>query len=162
MKILTLTMIVLATTMVAETSFAEENQGPGQRRQRGAQANGQQRQGPGGQQRQGPGGQRGGDRDPATMVARLMEQFDKNGDKKLDMTELTAMMTSMRERGGAQRGQGQGRGQGAAGQGRGQRPGGQGGAGQGGAGQGKGQRQGRGPDGDAAAGGKRPKRPDAE
>ena len=30
----------------------------------------------------------------------MMEQFDKDGDKKLDVTELTAMLTAMRERGG--------------------------------------------------------------
>jgi hypothetical protein len=31
----------------------------------------------------------------------MMQQFDKDGDQKLDTQELTALMTSMRERRGA-------------------------------------------------------------
>lgn len=46
--------------------------------------------------RQGP---QQGLRDPAEMVARLMQQFDKDGDKKLDAKELTAALTALRERG---------------------------------------------------------------
>lgn len=38
--------------------------------------------------------------DPAKIVARMMDQFDKDGDEKLDVTELTALFTSMRERSG--------------------------------------------------------------
>ncbi|QDT08500.1 EF-hand domain-containing protein [Planctomycetes bacterium K23_9] len=47
-------------------------------------------------------GPRGGaaQRDPAVMVAQMMKQFDKDGDEKLDVSELTAMMKSMRDRRG--------------------------------------------------------------
>ena len=45
--------------------------------------------------------------DPAQMVGRLIQQFDKDGDQKLDATELTALLASLRERG---RGMGAGRG----------------------------------------------------
>ena len=38
--------------------------------------------------------------DPARIVARMIEQFDKDGDEKLDKAELTALFTSMRERSG--------------------------------------------------------------
>ena len=36
--------------------------------------------------------------DPAKMVERMMQEFDKDGDQKLDAKELTALLTSMRER----------------------------------------------------------------
>ena len=36
--------------------------------------------------------------DPARIVARMIEQFDKDGDEKLDVSELTALFTSIRER----------------------------------------------------------------
>lgn len=61
-----------------------------------------------------PAGQNGGpgrrpgpgmDRDPAQMVQRMIEQYDQDGDQKLDARELTAMFTAMRER----RGNGSGR-----------------------------------------------------
>ncbi|MBB3205595.1 hypothetical protein FHS27_001399 [Rhodopirellula rubra] len=71
-------------------------------------AKGQDRGGPGrGQARDGEQRrQRGGmaDRDPAQMVGRLIEQFDKDGDEKLDSTELTALLTMMRDRRGGQMG----------------------------------------------------------
>ena len=38
------------------------------------------------------------DRDPAQMVARLMQEFDKDGDQKLDVQELTAALTFMKNR----------------------------------------------------------------
>jgi hypothetical protein len=74
----------------------------------------------GAQQRQRPATRQGGqagNRDPAQMVARMMEEFDKDGDQKLDAKELTALLASMRERreggqgarrGGREGGQGQG------------------------------------------------------
>lgn len=104
-------------------------------------------------QRPGPGG----DRDPEQMVARMMKEFDKDGDSKLDLTELAAMMKSMRERreNGGQRG----RGEGGNAEGRrrppeagkeGQRPGKEGRQGRG-----KGQQ-------DEAPGGEKPTRPPAE
>ncbi len=36
--------------------------------------------------------------DPSKMVERMMQEFDKDGDQKLDAKELTALLTSMRER----------------------------------------------------------------
>lgn len=54
---------------------------------------------PGGQPGGGP--QRGGPmRDPAQMVAMMMEKFDADGDQKLNSQELTAMLTFIRERPG--------------------------------------------------------------
>lgn len=38
--------------------------------------------------------------DQAKMVARMIEQFDKDGDEKLDASELTALLSFMRERAG--------------------------------------------------------------
>lgn len=38
--------------------------------------------------------------DQAKVVSRLIEQFDKDGDEKLDASELTALLSSMRERAG--------------------------------------------------------------
>ncbi|MCM2370347.1 hypothetical protein [Aporhodopirellula aestuarii] len=51
---------------------------------------------------------RGGmtDMDPAQMVGRLIQQFDKDGDEKLDAKELTALLTMMRERRGQMGGEG--------------------------------------------------------
>ena len=46
----------------------------------------------------GAAGKQGGDRDPAKMDSVMMQKFDKDGDKKLNVEELTAMMTSMQER----------------------------------------------------------------
>jgi hypothetical protein len=42
----------------------------------------------------------GPQRDPANMVARIMQEFDKDGDQKLDKTELTAWLIVMQERRG--------------------------------------------------------------
>lgn len=109
-----------------------------------------------GPERQGRGGP-GAERDPAQMVARLMQEFDKDGDQKLDSTELTALMTSMRDRRGGARPGGEGQGQARQG-----RPG-QARQGQGKPGQGKpgaeGQRRRRGTDEAGKPGGERPKRP---
>lgn len=41
-----------------------------------------------------------GNVNPAALVKRLLPQFDKDGDQKLDAGELTALLTAMRERGG--------------------------------------------------------------
>jgi EF hand len=71
--------------------------------------------------------------DPSKIVERMMQEFDKDGDQKLDSKELTALLTSMRER--------MGQGFGAAADG---------------------QRKLRGGDGAAQPGGDRPKRPDVE
>ncbi|WP_404310337.1 EF-hand domain-containing protein [Neorhodopirellula lusitana] len=42
--------------------------------------------------------------DPAKIAERMMQSFDKDGDQKLDQTELTAMLTSLRERRGGREG----------------------------------------------------------
>ena len=44
-------------------------------------------------------------RNPADMASRMIQQYDKDGDQKLNAGELAAMLTAMRER-GANRGQG--------------------------------------------------------
>lgn len=36
--------------------------------------------------------------DPAILVARMMKEFDADGDQKLDVQELTKLMTAMRDR----------------------------------------------------------------
>ena len=138
---ITLSMaIIFVGLLVYDTSaMSPENQSGGKR---GAAA------------RQGRGGS-GAQRDPAQMVARMMQEFDKDGDQKLDSAELTALLSSMRQRRGAQMGrQGQG-------QARRDRPG-QTQQGRGKPGQGKpganGQRR-RNPDDPGNPGGQRPKRP---
>lgn len=49
------------------------------------------------------GGQRP---DPTQLVGRMMQQFDQDGDQKLNVEELTALLTSLRDRRGAQRPEG--------------------------------------------------------
>ena len=82
-------------------------------------------------------GRRRPPRDPAKMVARIMTEFDQDGDEKLDKTELAAWLKAMQERRG---------------------PGMRGGKGRLG-GKGKGPRSG---DGQGRPGGEVPIRPDAE
>ncbi|MFG0286644.1 MAG: hypothetical protein ACF8CQ_00625 [Rhodopirellula sp. JB044] len=88
---------LFAVLFACQTQAQPPNR-PGGDRERG---NGQAR---GGEQRRQRGGM--GDRDPAEMVGRLIEQFDKDGDEKLDSTELTALLTMMRERRGGRGEQG--------------------------------------------------------
>jgi hypothetical protein len=113
MKTLAFTIMTVILTLAASVGSAQKPDAP--RRDRDPTA--QQRQRPG--QRQ---GRQTGDRDPAQLVARMMKEFDKNGDQKLDSKELAALLTSMRERrdgtdgarrGGRPGGQGQGRPEGA-------------------------------------------------
>ena len=85
--------------------------------------------------------------DPKQMVARMMQQFDKDGDQKLDVRELTELLIAMRDRRGGNAGPAgiQGRPMQRNGQRQGARQG------------------GRQPGGDAAKpGGDRPKRPKAD
>lgn len=107
------------------------------------------------------GQQRGGPmRDPAQMVAMMMEKFDADGDQKLNAEELTAMLTFLRKRPG-QLGMQGGR-PGAMG---GQRPGGQGPRPEGrpGAGRPDAKRPGSGADDQQdEAGGVKPRRPGAK
>lgn len=84
--------------------------------------------GQGGQK--GQKGQRGQRMDPARIAARMIQQFDRNGDKALNVQELSAALKAMREQRG-QRGSGAGKGGPGAGKGK-------GGPGKGGFGKGKG------------------------
>lgn len=74
----------------------------------------------GAQKRQGKadGQQRGADRDPAKRVQKILEQFDTNGDQKLDAAELQEFLASASQR----RGQGKQRGGNRADKGEGQSP----------------------------------------
>ena len=139
MKFTTPIVAILSVALLAVDCSAEP---PGRRGERGKPGAGQ-RRGPGQGQGQKPGA--GQQRDPAQMVARMMQEFDKDGDQKLNLQELTAMMKSMRERreNGGRPGMGQGPGNG-------QKPGNRQG------------RQGRRGDGNGPAGGEKPKRPPAE
>lgn len=98
-----ITVAVLTLTWIAFDCSAAppegtRGQGPreaGQREagQRGGAERGQPQGQQGGQLRR---QQRGGD--PTQMVARMIQQYDKDGDQKLDANELSALLTSMRER----------------------------------------------------------------
>ncbi|MEO2048242.1 MAG: hypothetical protein ABGX16_16945 [Pirellulales bacterium] len=94
MLIAPLMAIFFVTSIVHECSAQapERQQQRGQRRQA---ANGERRSGEG---RRSPGPDR--ERDPAQMVARMMQQFDQDGDNKLDQAELTKLFIFMRERRG--------------------------------------------------------------
>ena len=141
---ITLSLAIISVGLLAydASAMAPENESGGKR---GAAA------------RQGRGGP-GAERDPAQMVARMMQEFDKDGDQKLDSAELTALLSSMRQRRGAQMG-GQGQGQGQARRGRpGQAQQGRGKPGQGNPGA-NGQRRRRDSDDPGNPGGERPKRP---
>lgn len=80
---------------------AGQNQRPGDGQGKGrAGANRQGRPGQGGPGQGRPGGQGGaGQIDPAKLVERMMSQFDKDGDQKLDANELKELLVSMRSRG---------------------------------------------------------------
>ena len=154
MKYMAPALAILCVALIAFDSSAEP---PARRKANGKQANGKQGRNADGQRRSRDGQQRPGqqrpDRDPAEMAARIMREFDKDGDKKLNVTELTAMMKSMRDRRGGQRpGPGANGPQGRRGTGKdGQRPSGA-----------DGKRRRSGEDSKAKAGGERPKRPTAE
>ena len=109
MKFITSAAAILSVALIAGDCSAQP---PGKGRGQGKPGAGQRQQGQG----QGQRGQRPpqGDRDPAMIVSRMMKEFDKDGDQKLNMTELTALFTSMRERrenGGGRPGAGPGDGQ---------------------------------------------------
>lgn len=117
----------------------------GQRSERGAQGRGRD----GAEQR-----------NPAELAARMMKEFDKDGDNKLSTAELVALMTSMRDRRGAGLGAGNAGADGAGRRmGKGQRPE---GAGKGGSKVGGKGQQGKGAGQSDAPGGQKPKRPDSD
>lgn len=91
----TLTLSMATIFAFSSSGFAEQrDQVPNRDRMRSAQ--GAERPGTGKSDR----GMRGqaGKIDPAVMVARLLKQFDADGDEKLDLGELTKLMTAMRDR----------------------------------------------------------------
>ncbi len=149
MKRIVLSAALLALAVFTVNVSADEA-GKGKGKKRGAAAQGER----GGNQ----GGPRGGmdQRDPAQLVGRMMSQFDKDGDEKLDVTELTALMQSLRERRGGQAGGPRG-GAGQAGGPRGKAGGPRGGQGRPDGARG---RRGGDSDGQGTKGGERPKRPE--
>jgi len=86
MKRLILSLALVSAALFVTTATADKpaNKGKGKR------ANAQE-------------GRRGPQRDPAKMVARIMTEFDKDGDEKLDKTELAAWLKVMHQRRGAMR-----------------------------------------------------------
>lgn len=99
-KKITLSLALLSVALLAYDCSAEEEKGKQQGGKRSAAQGANRAQT--GQGRGGPGAER----DPAQLVARMMREFDKDGDQKLDSTELTALLKSMRQRRGGE-GQGQ-------------------------------------------------------
>lgn len=96
---MTLATLLAASLMGAESFAGPPEKGDGEGRPKFGQRDGAGRRG----REDGARGPRGprGDMDPQQFVARLMQQFDKDGDQKLDAKELTSMLTAMRERRGA-------------------------------------------------------------
>jgi len=100
---------ILALFMIGHSIVAADDSSPENPNAEGTQR--AQRFRPGGQQNgeRTPGqrrpGQFAGGFSPEQMAERMIEEFDADGDEKLDATELLKMMTTMRERrgGGMQR-----------------------------------------------------------
>lgn len=119
---------------------------------KGGQGQGGQGKGKGkGQQ----GGGQMGDRDPAAIAKRMIQEFDKDGDQKLSLAELTMALKAMQERrASGQAGQGGQRGRGKGG------AGGTQGAGKGKGGAGKGKGKGAGAEETIGGAGIKPKKPE--
>ena len=106
MKNITTTVALAFVVSIAVECQAQRPNRGGQRQRpqgqqdqrQGPQGQQRQRQRPLGQQGQRQRGQRPGAGDPSQMATQMMAEFDKNGDKKLDRSELTAMFASIRER----------------------------------------------------------------
>lgn len=81
MKRLILSLAIASTTLLATTASAENPEKAAQKK-RPAAAEG-----------------RAG-RNPEMMVARIIEEFDKDNDQKLDKTELAAWLKAMQQRRG--------------------------------------------------------------
>ena len=88
------TLLVIA--LFAAPSLAQP--GPGEKGQRPANAGGPQKPGARPQGRPRPQGI-----SPEQIAARLMQEFDKDNDQKLNTKELAALLTSMRQRRGGMR-----------------------------------------------------------
>ena len=156
MKHYTALLTIVSAIAFCIPASADEGDEGRRRGPRGGQQSAKEggKRGPSAGQRRGPGG---GERNSQEMVARMLKQFDKDGDQKLDSTELAALLTSMRERRGGGPGAGQGSGPGSRGQAQRGR-GGRGGPGEGQ--QGRGRR--RGGDDAGPSGGQKPKRPSSD
>jgi len=98
-----------AMSSVAFAQGAGKGKGGGAGKAKGAGGKGK---GGAGKGKGGPGTSRP---DPAEFAARLLKEFDKDGDKALNIDELTAALTKMAERRGmqGQTGTGKGKGDGA-------------------------------------------------
>ncbi len=81
MKRLILSLAVASTTLLATTASAENPEKEGKKK-RPAAAEGR------------------AARNPEMMVARIIEEFDKDNDEKLDKTELAAWLKAMQQRRG--------------------------------------------------------------
>ena len=92
MKLSTVTLAISLTLFLALDATAQD---PARRPfgDRGSATRGL-NQGPANQ----PGRGRLANRDPSQIVASLMKEFDKDGDQKLNSNELTALLSSLRER----------------------------------------------------------------
>ena len=99
MKFTTSIIAVLTLALVvSECSAQPPGRKRGEQDRNAAGQGGRRKQRTEGQQRpDGPGRSSEG-RDPAQLVARAMKEFDKDGDSKLNLSELTAFVTAMRER----------------------------------------------------------------
>lgn len=101
-RIIPLLAVLAMATQAIQTSAQppERKRGFNERPQRGA--DGQNRRGMGEQGRRPGGADAGGPMnfDPSKIAARMMGQFDKDGDEKLDQSELLALLTSMQNRRG--------------------------------------------------------------
>lgn len=99
---------ILSVTLVAFEVSAEPPDG--RNGDKGKNASGQRdngNRGVGRRAERGKGGRGqadGAQREPAQLAATMMKQFDKDGDKKLSTSELTALLTSLRDRRGGKQG----------------------------------------------------------
>lgn len=106
----TLLALTFAITMAMDCT-AQRNKGQG-KSDKGSRQKSMQR---GERQRGGDDAQGRRQADPEKLAAKMLEEFDSNGDEKLNARELAALLTSMRDRrgrGSAQDGQQGRRGQG--------------------------------------------------
>lgn len=95
MNHLTLSLSMAAVLALSGISFADQ-QDQGQKRERFRAKQGTERAANARAVRSDKG--QAGQFDPQMVVSRLLKQFDVDGDEKLDIDELTKLMTSLRER----------------------------------------------------------------
>lgn len=150
MKFTTTIVAIMSVALLAAECSAQP---PGRQRGEKGQNAAAGKRGERGQRGMGRGQDGAAQRSPADMAAKMMKEFDKDGDSKLSTRELVALLTAMQERraaGGMAGANGQRKGPG-------QKPEGAGGGKAGGKGQ-----RGKGQGDKPVGGGQKPKRPDAE